>query len=108
MSRYRSKGKRTIDPRDVQTHVRSEAAVQGYMANPDWSGPDRCGNGGFPAVRFEADGTKRATVGNHRIEAAKRKGRKIRVEVYEPRDQPATRPADQPRRDTYFAWMWGG
>lgn len=104
MGRYRSKGRQTIDPRNVRTTVRSEAAVQGYMANPNWSGSDKCGNGGFPAIRREHDGTERATIGNHRIEAAKRKGRKIKVEVYVPRDQPAA----AERKDSFFAWMWGG
>lgn len=50
MAKCRRLGTRKLDPRRVTVHrtVRSESAVQGYMADPNWKGPDFFGNGGPP------------------------------------------------------------
>ena len=101
-SKYRRVGWRWINPRDVQVIVYSEAAVQGYMENPDWSGPDFFGNGGKPLVYRNADGALGATVGNHRIAAAARQGRKIKVEFWVERGSEY----DPASSDSFFAWMF--
>lgn len=92
MARYRKIGTRRIDPRGIRVTVRSEAAVRGYMENPDWSGPDFFGNGGTPAVMRNADGSEVAGLGNHRIAAAQRTGRKIKAEIWVERGASENKP----------------
>jgi hypothetical protein len=101
MGKYRKVGTRWIDPGKVQTTVRSEAAVRGYVENPNWSGPDWGGNNGAPAVIRRADGTVVADNGNHRVEAAKRSGRKIKAEVWVERGS-----GEDKGSDSFFAWLF--
>jgi hypothetical protein len=103
VTRYR-RSIRRMNPNEIRTnHVRSESAVRGYMENPNWSGPDFLGNGGLPLAHRNDDGQLVTDVGNHRIEAARRTGRRIRVEVAEPIDESKSKPKSG---DTFFAWMW--
>ncbi|QYN41191.1 hypothetical protein K1T35_48510 (plasmid) [Pseudonocardia sp. DSM 110487] len=76
--------KRKLVPTMVKRRVRNEKAVEGYMANPDWRGPDFCGNNGEPTAYLDDNDQWVASAGNHRMEAAVRTNRKIHVYFHVP------------------------
>lgn len=87
--RYRTE-RRTIDPREVRTVVRDERAVEFYRKNPGGTYGWWDGNGGRPSVGRSGGGLV-AWEGNHRIEAAKRAGRRISVDFQVEVDGPDDR-----------------
>lgn len=99
MAKYRTE-KRRINPNSVKTKVSDPAAVEFYKRKP------RSSYGGWhslPTPHVERRGGRLvATDGNHRIEAAKRAGRSIEVEItYEVGGRD-----DKKSSGGFFSWLF--